>query len=198
MTWITTGAPYELLRQMEDEMEGLSHRAAAVVGGAFVEEHLTYVLRSRIVPDEKVIGERFAAGRAFGDFGAKIDLGYLVGVYSKQAYKELTTIKRIRNDFAHQLEVNSFDRDDMRDRCRNLVLSQAKIVKAIRGDDGHSIVLVSGERKKEREEEIPLSDFSFETCSPSPRDRFATACKFYIAAFSILRKNSSPLEEAPF
>jgi hypothetical protein len=73
-----------------------------------------------------VIEERFAPGRTFGNFGAKIDLGYLIGVYSKQAYKELTTIRRIRNDFAHQLEVNSFDRDDMRDRCRNLVLSQGK------------------------------------------------------------------------
>ena len=166
MTWITTGVPYELLRQVKDEMEGLSHRAAAVAGGAFVEEHLTYVLRSRMVPDEKVIEERFAPGRAFGDFGAKVDLAYLIGVYSKQAHKELTIIRRIRNDFAHQLEVNSFDRDDMRDRCQNLALSQAKIVKAIRGDDGHSIVLVLGEREKEREEEIPFSDFSFETCPP--------------------------------
>jgi hypothetical protein len=198
MTWITTGVPHELLQQVKEEMEGLSHRAAAVAGGAFVEEHLTHLLRSRMVPDEKVIKERFAPGRAFGDFGAKIDLGYLLGIYSKQAYKELIAIKRIRNDFAHQLEVNSFDSDDMRDRCQNLILSQAKIVKAIRGDDGHSIVLVLGERKKEREEEIPFSDFSFETCPPTPRDRFATACKFYIAAFSILRKNSPPLQEAPF
>lgn len=198
MTWITTGVPHELLRQVQEEMEGLSHRAAAVVGGAFVEEHLTYLLRSRMVPDENVIQERFAPGGAFGDFGVKIDLGYLIGMYSKQAYKELIRIKRIRNDFAHQLEVNSFDRDDMRDRCRNLVLSQAKIVKAIRGDDGHSIVLVLGERKKEREEEIPFSDFSFETCPPSPRDRFTTACKFYIAAFSILRKNSNELEKPLF
>jgi hypothetical protein len=198
MTWITTGVPHELPRQVKEEMEGLSHRAAAVAGGAFVEEHLTYVLRSRMVPDEKVIEERFAPGRAFGDFGAKVDLAYLIGVYSKQAHKELTIIRRIRNDFAHQLEVNSFDRDDMRDRCQNLALSQAKIVKAIRGDDGHSIVLVLGEREKEREEEIPFSDFSFETCPPSPRDRFATACKFYITAFSILRKNSSPPQQAPF
>jgi hypothetical protein len=183
---------------VKEEMEGLSHRATAVVGGAFVEEHLTYALRSRMVPDEKVIQERFAPGRAFGDFGAKIDLGYLMGVYGKQAYKELITIRRIRNDFAHQLEVNSFDRDDMRDRCENLVLFQAKIVKAIRGEDGYSIDLVLDERRKERDEEISLSDFSFQTCPPSPRDRFATACKFYIAAFSILRKNSSPLQEALF
>ncbi len=196
--WITTGVPYERLRQVEEEMEGLSHRAAAVVGGAFVEEHLTHVLQSRMVRDEKVIEERFAPGRAFGDFGAKIDLGYLMGVYSKQAHKELITIKRIRNNFAHQLQVNSFDRDDMRDRCRNLILSQSKIVKAIRGADGHSIDLILGERKNERQEEIPLSDFAFETCPPSPRDQFAIGCRFYVAAFSILRKNSSPPQEALF
>ena len=167
-------------------------------GRRFRGRNLKYLLRSRMVPDENVIQERFAPGRAFGDFGVKIDLGYLISMYSKQAHKELVTIKRIRNDFAHQLEVNSFDRDDMRDRCRNLVLSQAKIVKAIRGDVGHGIVLVLGERKKEREEEIPFSDFSFETCPPSPKDRFTTACKFYIAAFSILRRNSNELEKPLF
>jgi hypothetical protein len=194
MTWITTGIPQELLRQVKEEMEGL-HRVTAVVGGAFVEEHLTHVLKSRMVKDEKVTNEMLVPGRTFGDFGAKVDLGYLIGIYSKRAHKELTTIRRIRNDFAHQLELNSFDRDDIRDRCQNLTLSQSKIVKAIRDDDGHSIVLILGEPKKERGEEIPFSDFAFETCPPSPRDRFTTACRFYIAAFSILRKNSCPLQE---
>jgi hypothetical protein len=197
MTWITRGVPYELLRQVKEEMGG-SHRATAVVGSAFVEEHLTYALKRGMVKDNEVAEKMFATGRACGDFGAKIDLGYLIGVYSKQAHKELTNIRRIRNDFAHQLEVNSFDRDDMRDRCASLTLSQSKIVKAIRGDDGHSIVLILGERKKEREEEIPFSDFAFETCPPSPRDRFASACKFYIAAFSILIKNSDQLQEPLF
>jgi hypothetical protein len=197
MTWITTGVPQELLRQVKEEMEG-SHRATAVVGTALVEEHLTYVLNSRMVNDKEITEKMFAPGRACGDFGAKVDLGYLIGVYSKQAHKELTNIRRIRNDFAHQLEVHSFDRDDMRDRCESLTLSQSKIVKAIRGDDGHSIVLILGERKKEREEEIPFSDFAFETYPPSPRDRFSTACRFYIAAFSILRKNSYQLQEPLF
>jgi hypothetical protein len=80
----------------EREMEG-SHRATAVVGGAFVEEHLTHVLKSRMVKDAKVSDEMFAPSRAFGDFGAKVDLGYLIGLYSKRAHKELTTIRRIRN-----------------------------------------------------------------------------------------------------
>jgi hypothetical protein len=197
MTWITTSVPQELFRQVNEEMEG-SHRATAVVGGAFVEQHLTHVLKSRMVKDEKVTEEMFTPGRAFGDFGAKVDLGYLIGLYSKQAHKELTPIRRIRNDFAHQLELNSFDRDDIQDRCESLTLSQSKIVKAIRGDDGHSIVLILGERQKEREEEIPFSDFAFETYPPSPRDRFATACRFYIAAFSILTNQNYPIPEYLF
>jgi hypothetical protein len=84
MTWITTGVLHELLRQVKEEMEG-SHRATAVVGTAFVEEHLTYVLNSRIVNDKEITDKMFAPGRACGDFGAKVDLGYLLGVYSKQA-----------------------------------------------------------------------------------------------------------------
>ena len=81
-----------------------------------------------MVRDAKIIEEMFAPCRAFGDFGAKVDLGYLIGLYSKKAHKELNTIRRIRNDFAHQLELNSFDRDDIRDRCEDLILSESKVV----------------------------------------------------------------------
>ncbi len=123
MTWIPMSFPQELLRQVKEEMEGSSHRATAVVGGAFVEERITFVLKSRMVNDVKVTEGMFAPGRAFGDFGAKIDLGYLIGLYSKGAHKELSTVRRIRKEFAHQLELNSFDRDDIRYRCQNLTLS---------------------------------------------------------------------------
>lgn len=150
MTWITRGVPQILLRQVENEMEG-SDRATAVVGGAFVEDHLMHALKSKMVQDDKLTGEMFSAGHGFGDFGVKIHLGYLVGAYSKRAHKELITIRRIRNYFAHQLGLNSFERDDIRDYCQNLALSQSKIVKAIRGDDGHSVVLTLGEPKRERE-----------------------------------------------
>ena len=194
MTWITRGVTPLLLRQVEDEMEG-SDRATAIVGGAFVEEHLTDALKSKMMKDEQLTRKIFLPGRAFGDFGAKVDLGYLIGAYSEQAHKELTTIRRIRNDFAHQLELNGFDRDDIRDRCQNLILSQSKIVKAIRGEDGHSVVLTLGEMKKERDEEIPFSNFVFKTTPPTPRDRFVTACKFYIAAFAIIASHPHPIQE---
>ena len=197
MTWITRGVPPMLLRQVEGEMDG-SDRATAIVGGAFVEDHLTQALKSKMVNDEKLIQEMFSPSCALGDFGTKIHFGYLIGAYSKQAHKELNTVKRIRNNFAHQLQLNTFERNDIRDSCHNLILSQCKIVKAIRGDDGYSVVLTLGEPKKEREEEIPFSGFAFKTCPPSPRDRFATACKFYIAAFAILTSHSHSIPEPLF
>ena len=94
MTWITRGVSQVLLRQIENEIRG-SDRATAIVGGAFVEDHLTHALKSKMIEDGKLTEKMFSPGRAFGDFGAKIDLGYLIGAYSKQALKELNTIRRI-------------------------------------------------------------------------------------------------------
>jgi len=160
VTWITTSVSQKLLRQVKGEMEG-SHRATAVVGGAFVQQHLTHVLKNRMVKDVKFIEEMLAPGRAFGDFGAKVDLGYLIGLSRKRAHKGLITIRRTGNDFAHQLELNSFDRDDIRVRCQNLTLFQSKSVnsslsQSTGGDNQHSLLFTLGEPNKESEEDIPL------------------------------------------
>ena len=56
--WITTNVTQNHLRQVKAEMEG-SDRANAIVGSAFVEEHLTYFLKSIMVKDNKVIEEMF-------------------------------------------------------------------------------------------------------------------------------------------
>jgi hypothetical protein len=79
-----------------------------VVAGAFVEDYLTDVIKSRIVKDQKTVENMFDPGRACGDFGVKLNLGYLLGIYSDQVRKELDTIRWIRNRFAHRLDVNRF------------------------------------------------------------------------------------------
>jgi hypothetical protein len=62
----------------------------------------------------------FGPGAALGDFGLKINLGYLCGFYSATGWKELDTIRRIRNEFAHNLEIDRFDIPMVKDRCNNL------------------------------------------------------------------------------
>lgn len=98
------------------EIEGGSPRAVAVVAGAFVEEHLTKVLRWRLVKERiksnvDLQEEMFRPGGPLGDFGNKLNLAYLMGLISKDAWKELDDIRLIRNRFAHNVEINNWNFD---------------------------------------------------------------------------------------
>jgi hypothetical protein len=66
------------------------------------------------------------------------------------------------------------------------------------GEGEYSLVFILRETNTMREDEVGWFDFAFETCPPSPRDRFATACRFYIAAFSILTNQNLPIQEPMF
>ena len=41
-------------------------------------------------------------------FSNKIDLAFLLGLLTKEAHRDLKTMKDIRNKFAHNLEVKDF------------------------------------------------------------------------------------------
>lgn len=150
MAWLT-------LREIEAtklhdviaELAAGSHRAIAVLGGAFVEEHLTMLLRSRLESEpvgsgNNMANEMFRPGGPLGDFGNKIALGYLIRLYGKVAWKELDTIRYIRNAFAHRAETNNFGIQNIRNRCDNLRLWETIKIKMFRGKDkGFRIVLAT-------------------------------------------------------
>ena len=75
----------------------------------------------------------------------------------------------------------------------NLAISET-----IPGENGDGVIFRLRETNEVREEEVGWFDFPFETDPPIPRDRFATACRFYIAAFSILTDQNLPIEEPIF
>jgi hypothetical protein len=109
-----------------EQIEFDSDRAAGVVAGSIAETRLEQALRSRLRSDTPSIAtiaaNLFRPSGGIGAFSVKIDLAYLLGILSDQAYKDLTNLKNIRNDFAHQLELDSFDIPTIRDRCKNFVL----------------------------------------------------------------------------
>jgi hypothetical protein len=56
------------------------------------------------------ITERFFSWNGpMGGFNAKIQLGYLLGMYSKEALKTLLALADIRNVFAHKLTIHTFE-----------------------------------------------------------------------------------------
>ena len=103
------------------EMDGTSDRAAAIVSAAFVENNLALALISRFHQLKLVEQEHlFKNLGSLSDFAGKIDLGYALNIYGPLVRDDLNNVRRIRNAFAHELEVRNFDHPDVAGLCDTL------------------------------------------------------------------------------
>ena len=105
-------------------VQGLQHdsdRAAAIVCASLVETHLERALTSILKNNPEVASQLFRSSGPLGSFSAKIRLAYLMSLISDSFYRDLSTMKDVRNRFAHEIYA-AFDHPPIRDRCRNLVL----------------------------------------------------------------------------
>ena len=105
-----------------EQLDKDSDRAAGLVAAAIVEQRLEEAIQFWMVADSAVQQSLFRPSGALGAFGVKIDLAYLMGVISSAGRSDLIILKSIRNDFAHRLELDSFEIPTIRDRCANLRL----------------------------------------------------------------------------
>ena len=81
----------------------------AIMLGAIVENHLTALLRLLMRREKTLADEMFNPSGPLGPFGTKIRLGYMLRIISPQAYKDLIIVNKIRNKFAHDLSVTTFE-----------------------------------------------------------------------------------------
>src|SRR5438874_1309573 len=80
-------------------------RAAAIIGAAYVDMVLREAISERMAQrDHGVIELLFEDRGPLQPFGAKIQLGYALGIYALGIYQDLRAIKDIRNAFAHSAE----------------------------------------------------------------------------------------------
>lgn len=106
-----------------EQIEYDSDRAAGIVAASIVEQRLEEALKSQLREDQpRVLQELFHPSGPLGPFSTKISLAYLLGLLSDDAFKDLVCLKGIRNDFAHKLELDSFDAASIKDRCKNLTV----------------------------------------------------------------------------
>src|SRR5262245_34620919 len=128
MSWTVTSALPEDMAILLEVQNGASERALGIIAATLVEIHLTELLkRSQI--SEKTTSSRatvkqtmFNSECPLGSFSAKIRLAYLMGMISEEAYKNLVTMKEIRNRFAHRLNISQFSHQEISSRCFNLTL----------------------------------------------------------------------------
>jgi DNA-binding MltR family transcriptional regulator len=99
-----------------------SNRAAALIAASFVDSALEQKLADLFWDDAEIRDQILWADGPLGSFAARMKACYLMRLYGKTAYRELNTIRRVRNEFAHRTGYVDFTTPAIRDLCRNLTL----------------------------------------------------------------------------
>lgn len=84
-------------------------RGIAISLPAIIDNRLTSILKAGMRDDEKLLNELFQPSGALGNFKTKINLAYMLGLVDKEFYQDLLAVNKIRNYFAHRLEIKRLE-----------------------------------------------------------------------------------------
>jgi DNA-binding MltR family transcriptional regulator len=70
--------------------------------------------------DQKVLNELLQPSGSFGNFGTKIRVAYMFGLFNAELYKDLNTLAKIRNEFAHNIKMKRLEEPPVSDWIRSL------------------------------------------------------------------------------
>lgn len=106
------------------ELGAESDRGLVLIAAAVLEENLELLLRSVMRSDQKteleVLPTLFRSDGPLGTFAGKTRICYAMELIDETTYRDLTTIRSIRNDFAHSYLEAKLARDSVRDRIMSL------------------------------------------------------------------------------
>lgn len=131
------------------ELDGLSDRAAAIVGAtileARLEERLKHTLNDLVIKERQTLHTRmFNNAGPLGTFSARINIAYMCGIFEESVWRDLNLIRDLRNDFAHVTAVGSFKDQTVVDRCANLKACELHFRQAQAGDSLMQVEGVTG------------------------------------------------------
>lgn len=105
----------------EREARTESERAIPIITVSVLDEALTALLKSALLPCATSTDPLFdGAYSPMGSFSAKIDFASRLGLVSAGVAQSLHIIRKIRNDFAHDIASCSFEQATVRNRVREL------------------------------------------------------------------------------
>lgn len=115
-------------KEFDKEFSKESDRAAVIISEAMMEQALGTLLKAYLVPTDSSKDSLFDGAYALiGNFNAKIDLAHRTGLISTRFCRDLHIIRKIRNDFAHNVKSCNFEDSAVRSRVTELVRSSSII-----------------------------------------------------------------------
>lgn len=106
-----------------DEFQRESDRAAAVLSAAYLDAKLADLLKAAFAVDSKG-PELLDVNQPLGSFGPRTTLAEAVGLITHEERQDLELVRRIRNDFAHELHGLSFNTEKIASRCREFACNR--------------------------------------------------------------------------
>ena len=100
-------------------LEAETDRGKACVGDAMLDELVKNIFVHRLV-DSRAAEEQFSFGRSLGSHGIRLKIAHMLGWIGPETYHDCDKIHNIRNRMAHNLEVDSFEHEQVRDLVKAL------------------------------------------------------------------------------
>jgi len=114
------------LNKFADQFAKESDRAKVILSASMLETALDNLIRARLVPtpssEDSLLDGAYAP---LSSFSAKIDMANRLGLVSTKFARDLHLIRRIRNEFAHDIESCDFGDTAIHNRCMELARSSA-------------------------------------------------------------------------
>lgn len=98
-------------------------RGCALMAAAFLDELLKKLLKSFLVDDQKSFNSLFSGSGGLSTFSSRIDMAYLLGLIPLNVKRDLHLIRKIRNVFAHSMDIIDFNHPSIASRCVELSLN---------------------------------------------------------------------------
>jgi DNA-binding MltR family transcriptional regulator len=108
------------LSEFLQEFNGESDRGAVLTAGAYLDERLSEMLKGFLAEVKETDDLLFGFNAPIGTFSSRIKAAYSLGLIQENEFKELNTIRKIRNEFGHSWKKVSFETQQIKDLCSNL------------------------------------------------------------------------------
>lgn len=102
------------------EMETTAPRAAIITSAAVTDTFLGEVIYSHFVDLNKNEAKQIFELGPLGSLGAKIRIGYAMGLYGLTTRRDLELIRSLRNMCAHSIKAINFETDEIASECKKL------------------------------------------------------------------------------
>lgn len=118
-----------------DEISAIDNpRVTAILGVSMLDALLERALRTKLIPlSSKMEDAVFGPKGPLGPMSQKIDMGHALALYDKEVRADLILLNRIRNRFAHHLDIHSFEHPDIDKLMREVRFPKLKKTAALMG-----------------------------------------------------------------